>query len=52
VDSENVLRAALARAYGTAGCTVVEAVVPATSARDQSRELVRRLDEALGTKAG
>ena len=52
VESESVLRAALARAYETAGCTVIEAVVPPTSARDQSREVVRRLSESLGTKAG
>jgi 2-succinyl-5-enolpyruvyl-6-hydroxy-3-cyclohexene-1-carboxylate synthase len=47
VDSVAVLRAALERAYGTGGCTVIEAVVPASSARDQSREVVRRLGDAL-----
>jgi len=46
-DSVSVLRAALARAYDTPGCTVVEAVVPKSSARDQGRELVRRLSIAF-----
>lgn len=51
VDSVMVLRAALRQAYGASGCTVIEAVVPASSARDQSRELVRRLDEALRSES-
>jgi 2-succinyl-5-enolpyruvyl-6-hydroxy-3-cyclohexene-1-carboxylate synthase len=52
VDSVSVLRAALERAYGARGCTVIEAVVPPSSARDQGRELVRRLDEALRSGSG
>ena len=41
------LRDALGRAYSSDGCTVVEAMVPTTSARDQQRELLRRVDERL-----
>ena len=46
-DSVTVLRAALERAYAANGCTVIEAVVPESSARNQGRELVRRLGAAL-----
>ena len=45
------LREALAEAYEAGGCTVVEAVVPAMSAREQSAELRRRVEEALALEA-
>jgi 2-succinyl-5-enolpyruvyl-6-hydroxy-3-cyclohexene-1-carboxylate synthase len=45
------LRDVLRGAYATKGCTVVEAVVPPQSARDQTRELVRRLDATLTREA-
>jgi 2-succinyl-5-enolpyruvyl-6-hydroxy-3-cyclohexene-1-carboxylate synthase len=40
-------RHALENAYARRGCTVVEAVVPPQSARDQGRELIHRVDRAL-----
>lgn len=47
VTTRSALREALADAYASKGCTVVEAVVPPLSARDQGRELVARLERAL-----
>jgi 2-succinyl-5-enolpyruvyl-6-hydroxy-3-cyclohexene-1-carboxylate synthase len=41
------LQDALLEAYGRGGCTVVEAVVPARSALEQSSELRRRVQQAL-----
>ncbi len=41
------LRRVLQTAYATEGCTVVEAVVPPSSARDLSAELRRRVHEAI-----
>lgn len=45
------LRKVLAEGYASDGCTVVEALVPPQSARDQQRELVRRVGEALAREA-
>jgi 2-succinyl-5-enolpyruvyl-6-hydroxy-3-cyclohexene-1-carboxylate synthase len=44
------LREALASAYASDGCTVVEAMVPATSARDQQHQLLRRVGESLAAE--
>ena len=44
------LREALLRAYSSDGCSVVEAMVPKTSARDQQRELLRRVGETLAAE--
>jgi 2-succinyl-5-enolpyruvyl-6-hydroxy-3-cyclohexene-1-carboxylate synthase len=44
------LREALKQAYGTDGCTVVEALVPPTSAREQKVELHRRVEQALASE--
>ena len=44
-------RRALDSAYGRAGCTVVEALVPTQSAREQSRELIRRVERALRSES-
>jgi 2-succinyl-5-enolpyruvyl-6-hydroxy-3-cyclohexene-1-carboxylate synthase len=41
------LRQVLDTAYGARGCTVIEAVVPAHSAQEQSRELISRVERAL-----
>lgn len=50
-STETELRDALAAAYATNGCTVVEAVVLPQSARTQSAELQRRVQEALRGEA-
>jgi 2-succinyl-5-enolpyruvyl-6-hydroxy-3-cyclohexene-1-carboxylate synthase len=42
------LRGALEAAYEAGGCSVVEAIVPPHSARDQTAELLRRVERALG----
>ena len=44
------LREALLGAYSSDGCSVVEAMVPETSARDQQRELLRRVGETLAAE--
>lgn len=51
VDTVTRLRQALEVAYGRSGCTVVEAVVPPQSARDQSRALIGRVERALRREA-
>ncbi|UCH30566.1 MAG: 2-succinyl-5-enolpyruvyl-6-hydroxy-3-cyclohexene-1-carboxylic-acid synthase [Myxococcales bacterium] len=45
------LLGALDAAYGEPGCTVVEAVVPPHSAREQSSELIRQAEQALAREA-
>ncbi len=45
------LRDALDAAYERGGCTVVEAVVPSHSAREQSAELIARVERALAREA-
>jgi 2-succinyl-5-enolpyruvyl-6-hydroxy-3-cyclohexene-1-carboxylate synthase len=45
------LRGALLEAYAGGGCTVVEAVVPARSALEQSSELRRRVQQELSREA-
>jgi 2-succinyl-5-enolpyruvyl-6-hydroxy-3-cyclohexene-1-carboxylate synthase len=50
-SSMSALREALESALGRPGCTVVEAVVPPHSALELGRELVERVERALGGEA-
>jgi 2-succinyl-5-enolpyruvyl-6-hydroxy-3-cyclohexene-1-carboxylate synthase len=50
-DTISGFRRALEAAYGRAGCTVVEAVVPPHSALEQGRELLDRVERALQREA-
>jgi 2-succinyl-5-enolpyruvyl-6-hydroxy-3-cyclohexene-1-carboxylate synthase len=50
-DTITGFRRALEAAYGQAGCTVVEAVVPPHSALEQGRELLDRVERALQREA-
>lgn len=47
VTTGSAMREALRDAYASQGCTVVQAVVPPLSARDQGRELTARLERDL-----
>ena len=47
VDTVSGLKRALSTAYAAKGCTVVEAIVPPTSAHEQGAELRRRVAQAF-----